>query len=265
ADIAFHGGWSTSIIQNENIKMHLGAGVKYVLSYAYFDFSASGNQIGGVSAISGNPFELDASVTPSEIYSSTQPVGKGWGFDVGATLQLHDKFTLGASVIDIGTMRYQANLIAFKDFIVDTINFSGVDYTNPALLIQDIVKDEALLQYTGIESFNVAMPTRLRIGAGYDVFENLTLGADLVMPLADVAGNFPDPSFGLGAELRLANIFKFSSGISFGAGYASAIPFGLGIDLGFWELGFATRDITTWFGQQSPYASFAFGLLRFKI
>lgn len=265
ADIALNGGWSTKIYQNENLKVYMGAGVKYVMSYAYFDFSANGSQIGGITAIAGNPFELDASETPSNIYSTAKPVGKGWGFDVGVTAELHNRLTFGASVIDIGNMHYKANLISFNDYVVDTINFAGVDYTNPLLLIQDIVEDEALLQYYGIEDYKVAMPARLRLGAGYRVFKNLTLGADLVMPLADVAGNFPDPAFGLGAELRLAQIFKFSSGFSFGAGYKSAIPFGFGIDLDFWEIGFATRDITTWFGQQSPYVSIAMGLLRFKI
>lgn len=265
ADVAFRAGWSFPLFYNDDIKVYLGVGVSYILSYGYFDFKADGSTIEGISAISANPFELDNSDTPSPINNDFKPVGKGWGFDLGATIQYGDKLTFGASVLDLGRVKYTANAIVLNDYILDTVSFSGVDYTNPVLLIKDIVEDEALLEYNGIENFNASLPTRFRIGAGFAVFKNLQLGADLVVPLTSVAGSYAKSNLGLGAELRFARIFNVSGGVSFGGGYKPAIPFGFGIDLGFWELGLATRDITTWFGQGSPYASIAGGFLRFKI
>ncbi|MBP8754501.1 MAG: hypothetical protein KBF51_11095 [Chitinophagales bacterium] len=265
ADMTFNTGWGMQVYENEFIKVRLGIGAKYVLSYAYYDLNANENFLGGYTAISNNPFDLTTTQTPSQIYNNYKPVGKGLGFDLGANITLFKDLDVGISVVNIGTMNYTANLISFNDFVLDTVSFSGLDNTNPVDMMYDIVNEENLIQYNGIEKISVSMPTTLRLGIGYRIFNNLQLGADLVMPLVEVANSYPEPYFGLGAELRVLKILKISSGIAVGGGYKSAIPFGLGLDFGIWEIGVASRDVTTWFGQSSPYVSAAAGLLRFRL
>lgn len=265
ADMTFNAGWGMQIYENDFIKVRLGVGAKYVLSYAYYDLNATENSLGGYSAISNNPFDLTSGQTPSQIYNNYKPVGKGLGFDVGANITLFKDLDVGISVVNIGTMNYTANLISFNDYVLDTVSFSGLNSTNPVDLMYDIVNEENLIQYNGIEKLSVSMPTTLRFGLGYRLFNDLQLGADLVLPLLQVANSYPAAYLGLGAELRVLKILKISSGISVGGGYKNAVPFGIGLDFGLWEIGVASRDVTTWFGQSSPYVSGTAGLLRFRL
>ncbi|HET8962439.1 MAG TPA: DUF5723 family protein [Chitinophagales bacterium] len=265
ADMTFNAGWGMQVYENEFIKVRLGVGAKYVLSYAYFDLNATENSLGGYNAFSNNPFDLTSGQTPSQIYNNYKPVGKGLGFDVGANITLFKDLDVGISVVNIGTMNYTANLISFNDYVLDTVSFSGLSATNPVDMMYDIVNEENLIQYNGLKKLSVSMPTTLRFGIGYRLTNNLQLGADLVMPLLQVANSYPAAYLGLGAELRVLKILKISSGISMGGGYKSAIPFGLGLDFGLWEIGIASRDVTTWFGLSSPYVSATAGLLRFRL
>lgn len=111
------------VYENEFIKVRLGIGAKYVLSYAYYDLNANENFLGGYTAISNNPFDLTTTQTPSQIYNNYKPVGKGLGFDLGANITLFKDLDVGISVVNIGTMNYTANLISFNDFVLDTVSF----------------------------------------------------------------------------------------------------------------------------------------------
>lgn len=265
ANVAFNGGWGIQAYADDFITLRLGVGAKYVLSYAYYDLNATENSVEGYTAITDNPFDLTAVQTPSDIYNNFKPVGKGIGVDLGVNVTLNERFDIGVSVVDIGTIKYNANLIAFDDFLLDTVRFSGLTTTNPTDMMTDIIEDESLIEFNGAQKLSASMPTSLRLGLGYRILEFLDLGADIVMPLVQVANSYPEPFLGLGAELRILNVLKISSGVTMGGGYKTAIPFGVGLDFDIWEFGVASRDATTWFGQNSPYVSLTCGFLRFKL
>jgi hypothetical protein len=147
---------------------------------------------------------------------------------------------------------------------IDTIFFSGVSTTDPVDLIRELLGED-VIEYTGDTEFDVALPTLLRLGGGYQATDFLRVGATAAVPFNDVAGAYASALISIGAEVNIAKVLKLSAGTAFGGGYNTQISGGIGLDLGFWEIGLASRDITTLFGQESPTVSMAAGILRFKI
>ncbi len=222
--------------------------------------------LSGTAALGLDIMDLQESETPFTITSNPyEPVGRGNGFDVGLSLKIGEGLTFGASVVDMGKMTYTANVLQINDFTLDTIAFSGLTSTDPIQLISDILGDPELIAYSGIQSFTVNLPTKLRLGGSVKISDMLNVGVDAVFPMNDVAGAYTSPVIGLGGEFTVLKVIKLSTGLSAGGGYSYNIPAGIGFDFKIWEIGFATRDILTWFGESSPTVSFAAGVLRFKL
>ncbi len=250
----------------DGLSMYGGVGYKYILGLAYLDLNANTGAFSGTAALGLDLLELEPGETLTDITTSPyEPVGTGHGFDLGLSMKLKDVLTVGAALVDIGQVTYTANTLIINDFVLDTIRFSGMTTTDPLQLVSDILDGENLIEYNPGSTFSVALPTKLRLGGSLKVSDFLDLGADFILPMNQVAGNYVSPVFGVGAELKVLKVLHLSTGISAGGGYAYNIPGGIGIDLGLWEAGIATRDMMTWFGEASPTVSFAMGFFRFKI
>ncbi|MFT5981530.1 MAG: hypothetical protein ACI898_002310, partial [Flavobacteriales bacterium] len=95
------------ILNNENMELHIGAGVKVLLGNAYSEINAQDGNLEAFSAMSpifDVNYEEIQGVNPSSLPNDApdlQPVGFGLGFDLGATLVLKQKLILSASVVDI--------------------------------------------------------------------------------------------------------------------------------------------------------------------
>jgi hypothetical protein len=263
---AFNLSWGRQWLASDLVKLYGGIGARYVLSYAELDFKSEAGVVEGQAALG-----LDILNTPDYIntFDPNQefltPVGKGLGFDIGVAVDLGERLTAGLSVIDIGTVNYDLNSLAFTDVIVDTVRFDGVESTGVFDVIQSVLKGEEVIAYDGLESFSRPLPTTLRMGVAYRATDILTLVADFNAPLSATANDFFDPQLGLGAKLTLANVIDLSAGLTAGGGYGVNVPAGIAFNFPFWEIGVATRDITIFFGEESPMISYAIGILRFKI
>lgn len=264
----FNVAYGRKIIGNEEspVSVYAGMGYKYILGLAYMDLGSENGVFTGRAALGLDLLELEPGDTPYNISTNPyQPVGTGHGFDFGLSMKIKDVITVGASIVDIGKVTYNTNVLTINDFVLDTIAFSGLTSTDPFELASQLLGGEELIEYSGEEAFTVQLPTKLRLGASMKVSEMLNVGVDAVIPTNDVAGNYTTPMFGVGAELTLIKFLHLSAGVSAGGGYAYNIPGGIGFDFGLWEAGIATRDMMTWFGQESPTVSIATGFLRFKI
>lgn len=264
---SFNVGYGLKLFgDEESISAYAGIGFRYILGYAYLDLRTDGETVTGLSALGLDLIDLQEGETLSPITTSAaQPVGFGSGWDFGFSVKVKEALTASIAITDIGKMKYTANVLQIHDFVLDTVAFSGVTTTDPIDLISDILNEEGLIEYDGLTEFTVNLPTKLRMGASFKVNDFLDVGVDAVFPMNDVAGSFDSPIVGAGAQVTLFKILNLSAGLSAGGGYAYNIPAGIGLNFKIWELGVATRDITTWFGQSSPYVSMAAGVLRFKI
>jgi len=264
---SFNAGYGLKLFgSEETISGYAGIGFKYILGYAYLDMRTDGSTVTGLSALGLDILELQEGVTSSSLTTSAaEPVGLGTGWDFGFSLKVRDVLTASIAVTDIGKMKYTANVLQINDFVLDTVAFSGVTTTDPIDLISEMLNEEELIEYSALTEFEVNLPTNLRLGASLKLNDFVDVGLDAVFPMNDVSGAFENPVIGAGAQFKLLKVIKLSAGVSAGGGYAYNIPAGIGLDFKIWELGFATRDISTWFGEASPYVSMATGVLRFKI
>jgi hypothetical protein len=249
----------------KTISGYAGIGFKYILGYAYLDMHSDGSTITGLSALGLDILDLEAGITNPITTSAAEPVGRGTGWDFGFSLKVKDNLTASVAITDIGKMKYTANVLQINDFVLDTVSFSGVTTTDPIQIISDMLNEQELIAYSGVGAFEVNLATKLRMGASLKINDMLDIGLDAVFPMNEVAGAFETPVIGAGAQVKLFEILNLSAGISAGGGYAYNIPAGIGLDFKFWELGVATRDALTWFGETSPNVSMALGVLRFKI
>ena len=104
--------YGRSIINTENVSIYGGVGVKYLEGYNLFNFAY---EEGGdyVAYTSINPaIGLTFGQSPSRVDNTNyQATGHGWGMDIGLSAFLYDHFRIAASVVDIGSIKWDKNVI----------------------------------------------------------------------------------------------------------------------------------------------------------
>ena len=194
-------------------------------------------------------------------------MGHGNGFDAGVSAEIGKIFRLGASVTDMGSMTWTANVLEASDQKLQQTASTGVTTYD---VLTEISKQfdtdkQNLFTYTTAKERTAALPAKLRLGGGIRISKFFEAGLDLTAPLNKVAGNLTTTFVGLGVDYKPLSWLKLSSGFTSGAGYGKSLPLGLTFVSPVWEAGISTRDVTGLLSEDSPYSSVAFGVLRFKI
>ena len=258
--------WGRQWYAGENLNLYAGVGARYVMSYAYVDFSSEAGVIGGQAALG-----LDLVNTPDFVNTYDvnqqpfQPVGTGFGFDIGVTAELYQNLRLSGALVNIGNLNYTLNTLEFNDIVLDTVYYDGIESTTALDVVSTILDEEEIIAYEGIESFSTPLPTTLRLGASYNVTNFLTVAGDVNLPVSTTARDFGAAQIGMGARVTVARFIQLSTGFTSGGGYGFNIPAGLVFNFPFTEFGVGTRDIAVFFGEENPTISWAFCVLRFKI
>jgi len=266
--------YGVQVLDNDGLKVSLGAGYRYVQGIGALDVTADGGKFSGYNAMSAI-FNVDYGDRPANDpnfnymadggkFPLLKPVGTGHGFDVGIAAEIKEKIRLGVSVTDLGSMKWKNNLLQAEDQPLQVVSSDGIETFNIFSESASITGDGLLTYQSGSER-KVSLPARVRVGAAYLASEKLEIGADFTFPFNKVAANLPAPFVGLGVGYKPAKAVHLNTGFTAGAGYGWNIPLGVVFDLKAYEIGFGTRSVNGWFSQNNPYSSIAFGMLRFKI
>lgn len=252
--------------------LYAGVGYRYLQGLALYEFSAKSGQVRAYSAsspvldIDYEAYLDDPSFNYNDADGLLSPVGKGHGFDVGLSAEMAKIVKLSISVTDIGKMRWTENLLEGQDNgfrLRDLETAEDYDFEDMAEVAEQIV--DTVLTFSAKDELRTDLPTRLRAGVGVKLGTKVELGLDYVRALNSTPGNLQEDFVGLGVDVMPAPFFRFSTGVSTGAGEKVNLPIGITFVTPVYEFGISTRDITAPFVEENPGASFAFAFMRFKI
>jgi hypothetical protein len=195
-------------------------------------------------------------------------VGKGMGYDFGVSVEINEKLKIGASITDIGSITWDGNVYKADDdtlFSLKTAGFNSYNLFNEA---DNFVGDNGIFNWSGVTSVKTNLPTKMRLGASYELIEDkLNMGVDIVSPMNQVSGNIEKMLIAYGVDFKILKWATISTGFYSGGNYGFNIPVGLTVNTpsGSWEAGIASRDAVTFFTNNNPTLSLAFGFLRFRM
>jgi hypothetical protein len=265
--------YGRSIVHNDGLDLYAGIGVKYLAGIGIIDVSSGGN--GKLTAFSAlSPFfDLDygsASLSTNAMTVNNgifpKPVGNGYGLDLGLSAIIKEKWKVGASVTNIGSITWKGNVYTANDALLTDLSSSGIDTYNILDGIDQFVSEDGALQWQGETSRTTPLAANMRLGAGMLLGRFAELGIDLVLPLNDEPGSYNKPVLGFGGDLRPVQWLQLSAGVITGGDYDTKMPVGITFNVaqGTWEFGLASRDAVTFFSDHAPSVSICEGFLRFR-
>jgi len=149
---------------------------------------------------------------------------------------------------------------------VTDIDDSGIESFDIFQVINSFNGLDAILKWKGLESRTTRLNTTARLGVGFEKFQKLRIGFDLIAPMNENQANLQRAAINAGIEFSPWPWIHLQTGFSDGGNYAPRMPAGIYFTTkeGSHEFGVASRDILTFFQDDNPTASIAMGFLRFR-
>ena len=179
------------------------------------------------------------------------------------------KITISAT--DIGQITWSKNVLTAQDTLLpkpSQFNYGGITSWNMAQQANHMFNDSGLIKFKPGNSYTTFLPSKFRIGIGYEFTKRFAAGADIVMPLNNKPTNLENAYFAVGAKLELASNLHLNFGLAGNSTYGFSLPFGvtLGHFFKVMELSVATNDLLTYFNHGSnPNISLAMAIFRLNI
>lgn len=269
----YHIGYGRRLFSLDSaFTLYAGVGAKFVQGIAMLDLGK--NEDGTLRMVSAfSPgFQIDYAAGLNSLPSQAQTfwrssVGQGWGFDFGAHAVFFNTLHVAASVTNIGSMTYTGNVFEATDTLLISYSRDGLEDMNIAESVPEMLEGTGLFVLKDQQEIKINMPGTLRIGASIELGNVAHIGAEIVSPFNDVPGSINGFAWGLGGDIKLAQgkIFLMG-GLTGGGGYDFQVPLGVNFVLGggAYEVGIASRDALTFFVQNQPTISAAFGFARVR-
>ncbi|MBE9483656.1 MAG: hypothetical protein IMY74_02345 [Bacteroidetes bacterium] len=266
-------GYGRKLVDKENFKFYAGVDFKILQGYGMLNYnSISATQVEGYQALSPSYGVKYDEPTPSELTGSGwQTAGMGFGIDIGVSFEIYQKTRVAIALNDVGSIKWDGNVYQGENVPIWKIETPGIDNYNIFSESGGIIADNSSLgKWEGLKDKTVSTPMHLRAGANHQAMDELAFGLEILIPLGsdDLPGAYVNPYYAAGAQYSPAKWFQLSAGFTYGGGYGLNIPLGLTFrpihsESTLWEVGFASRDILTFFKTTDPVVSMVFGFLRF--
>ena len=269
----FNFAYSRPVIETDEWSIYAGVGAKYLLGQALMDINSQDGKTTANAAfcpLFGIEYDSLNNISPNTLKpdaSSFAPIGRGLAFDFGATIKWRNLLFASVSITDLGSINWNANLYTFSNSNLTELNYAGMQSVNLVDNLSNLAVGSDLISWKGESSYKTYLPATFRIGGGLNVLNRAKIGFDCVAPLNDNINNLQKGLITFGGEITLPANLKISAGVIKGGNYQTTrISCGISkLSLnGHQEMGIASRDIITYFTQDEPTVSLAFGFLRFK-
>ena len=251
-----------------------GVGGRYIQSMAMFNFESGVNGLMMTSAMTPT-FKIDygsvAAINPSSMSPSNavlpKAIGDGYGIDLSASVLLFKNIKVAAAINNIGQVTYDRNVYSVKDTLVTSVSLSGLSDFDVTQSINQFLTTGGILTLEGKEKYVLKNASDFRFGASVKALKILNLGFDMVAPFnKENPGSIKNPIYSFGGEIRPVKWMAISCGYFGGGIYKTNIPVGVNFILkdGGYEFGISSRDITSFFSQNSHSLSAAMGFARMR-
>ena len=264
-------GYGKRIFSSQNTSVYAGFTVKAIYGFALVTaYVDEDNKLVATSAITP-AFNIDygKSTTPSKIQGTDLiPVGRGTGFDLGVTIQMFEKWKVGLSVLDIGTIYWKGNVYSVSDDTLNYVSSTGFNSYNFFNEAQNIKGSGKTFLYSGLSETTTALPARIRFGLTYSYGLERDAGVDIIVPINTLdPANLTSALISFGANHTIASWVQVQTGFTFGGSMGFNMPAGVKFSLldNRWEFGISTRDILTIVFGKNPTISLSTALLRIRL
>jgi hypothetical protein len=257
--------WGIEMFSVGSTRFFGGVTGKYLMGLAMLDARVENGTLRARSALSGL-FDINYGKGVSPSKTANQIVADGWGMDIGFTALVGERWSFGASIIDLGKLTWDGNVYAAKDTILNGLTSTGFASYNIFEEAPKITGEGNFFKWEGLETTTTHMPTRIRFGGAYDMSTRWRFGADVVIPVTTTAGGGDYVLISGGVDMRPIAWLRLSGGILWPVGVRPVIPFGAMFTLfdGLWELGLTTNDLSTLVFINDPTVSIGTALFRFR-
>lgn len=252
-----------------------GIGGRYIQAIAMFDVESDGTTINMSSAMSPT-FNINYSpgAASSGSYAGTnqssfppKSVGSGYGIDLSLSAKLFGKLTVAAAVNNIGKVTYTRNVYSVRDTSISRLSIEGLNTDNITQAVNAFMQNGGILNLKGEEKTSVSNPATFRFGASIKILKIVNVGFDVVAPFDNNSpGSIANPVYAFGGEVKPLKWLALSAGYFGGGLYKNNIPMGINFILGkgTYEVGVSSRDILSFFINDSNSVSMALGFARFR-
>ncbi len=173
--------------------------------------------------------------------------GTGWGVDVGAALELNDRLTVSAALVNVlGGMSWKDDRLRYeRAFYTVSLDITGIvrDTTADSVLVgAAIATDAQAAAFRDSLLSNTKFARLLRGSVAYRL-GGFTLGGDLQMRLSTGLDRQPDFMIGGGAEYVVGGFLPLRAGLRTDFGDVTAFSGGTGLRLGPFALDFSAAAI----------------------
>lgn len=179
---------------------------------------------------------------PSDIANYvTNTSNVGVAFDFGATYKINDKFTVAASMLDIGkikwnsgTRNYKSDNVSFTFEGIDLNDFFGQDSTQPdgIEILTDSLKKIFEIKETK-DAYSTWLPSILYLTGMYNLTEKDRIGA---LIRADIFNGSLHPSLTLSYNKKFLNLFHATATYTMMNRSYLNLGFGFGLQLGSFQI-----------------------------
>lgn len=269
-------GYGRKIIGNPNsFALYGGVSARYIQSIALFDFESNDDGVSLSSAVSPS-FDINygsiANTNPSSVWENTKKklpeiVGRGYGFDLSATVKMAKIFTFGMAINNIGSVTYDKDVYKVRDTLIGSVSLSGLQDPNVLASVNRFLDKDGILELEGQEQIVVNNSATIRLGGSMNMFNKINIGVDLVAPFnSDNPGSLANPIVSVGGDFKLFKWLVLSAGYYGGGVYKSNVPLGINFILkgGAYEFGVSSTDILRFVTENTNSVSTAFGFARIR-
>lgn len=252
------------------VSVYGGIGLKYLWGLGNFEVSMDNGAFIGHSSLSskyGVNYGNVKNFNPESTAGVFPSVGNGTAIDLGIGIKIK-KMKITVSAIDLGHITWSKNVLEARDTLLpDTskFKFGGINSWDMVSHANQLFTDNGLIKFKPGSSYSTPLPSRIRMGIGYQFTKRFLAGADVVLPINNNNANLNNPYVAVGTQTTLASNFIFSIGLAGNSTYGLSIP--CGVTLGHFfkilEVSVATNDILTYIAPgNNPNISLAVGVIR---